>query len=920
MAESSGQPVISRRSRYFTIVESSYSLRRIPARSYSKPKPKSCINLSPEKLSSSNAVVESSYSLCVTPARSEFKANANNLIKVSSPEYLNPSNTAKSEGNETPNSLPRRYPSRVRISAVQNSSSCGLKSPAGKEQVPQESESRKRVRETLRQFKEIYDKVVAEGVAKYPGDRARPNLVAYSLVKGKNKDLGSVNRCVGALEGVEIGDTFHFKVELFLVGLHCHMQSNIDYVTRNERLVAASIVSVCSENYGNVRMSGDVMVCCGSGKERKDQKMEYGNLALKNNIEDGTPVRFILGVRDGKRITYVYCGLYLVEKHWSKRGNYGCKVFLFQLRRLEGQMILDINEIMKLINSKSGSKDHDDKHLLLSKCASQEIHPSTLSEKCKISSEDVVEDVNCFGKRGREEEEESQATQAGNWKKVKQTLQEFRLIYEKLAAEEEAKQKKRPKKKKPGERSRVDLDAYNLYRYKNKDLSNATRHLGVVPGVEVGDTFLFRVELSLLGLHCQLQADIDYIRNDKMLRAVSIASVRLEQYNSNARKSDVLLFCGSGGKNGDQKMANGNLALKNSIAAKTPVRVFYGFKKSEAATYVYYGLYLVERYWRKKDNNDHYVFMFRLRRLPGQPKLKAKETKRSLSLRSGSALMFTEDISRGKEKVPIGVVNTIDDECLPPINYITEVIYPSKCKPAPLDGCNCVNGCSDSDACACAVRNGGELPYNSKGDIVEAKPLIYECGPSCKCPPSCHNRASQRGIKFPLEVFKTETMGWGVRSRTFIPSGSFICEYVGEMLEDEEAQNRTTDEYLFAIGNNYYDEALWEGLSSVPCLQKSASSETEEDGGFTLDASRYGNVGKFINHSCTPNLYAQNLLYDHGDKRMPHVCFFACEDIPPLQELTYHYNYIIDDVYDSDGNIRKKDCYCGSIDCTGRLY
>ncbi|KAK9198299.1 hypothetical protein WN944_013483 [Citrus x changshan-huyou] len=155
---------------------------------------------------------------------------------------------------------------------------------------------------------------------------------------------------------------------------------------------------------------------------------------------------------------------------------------------------------------------------------------------------------------------------------------------------------------------------------------------------------------------------------------------------------------------------------------------------------------------------------------------------------------------------------------------------------------------------------------------------------------SCYNRVSQQGIKVQLEIIKTEAQGWGVRSLNSIPSGSFICEYAGELLEEKEAERRTSnDEYLFDVGNNYNDV-------------------------------EYGNVGRFVNHSCSPNLYAQNVLYDHEDKRMPHIMLFAAENIPPLQELTYHYNYVIDQVYDSSGNIKKKSCFCGSSECTGRLY
>ncbi|CAN8255268.1 unnamed protein product [Cochlearia groenlandica] len=43
--------------------------------------------------------------------------------------------------------------------------------------------------------------------------------------------------------------------------------------------------------------------------------------------------------------------------------------------------------------------------------------------------------------------------------------------------------------------------------------------------------------------------------------------------------------------------------------------------------------------------------------------------------------------------------------------------------------------------------------------------------------------------------------------------------------------------------------------------------------------------------------------------------FFAQEDIAPL-EVTYDYNYVIDQVHDAEGNIKKK-CHCGSLECIG---
>ena len=61
-------------------------------------------------------------------------------------------------------------------------------------------------------------------------------------------------------------------------------------------------------------------------------------------------------------------------------------------------------------------------------------------------------------------------------------------------------------------------------------------------------------------------------------------------------------------------------------------------------------------------------------------------------------------------------------------------------------------------------------------------------------------------------------------------------------------------------------------------------------------------------------------MYYHGDKKVPHIMFFASESIAPLKELTYHYNYHIDHVYDKNGDVKRKNCRCGSRKCEGRMY
>ncbi|PUZ70463.1 hypothetical protein GQ55_2G232900 [Panicum hallii var. hallii] len=506
--------------------------------------------------------------------------------------------------------------------------------------------------------------------------------------------------------------------------------------------------------------------------------------------------------------------------------------------------------------------------------------------------------------------------------KVRKLLQLFQAAYRKLTQLIEQ-----------GNRDlgRADLEAIKALK---KDLiyNKPGPIVGNIPGVEVGDEFHFRVELSMVGLHRPYQGGIDTTKVNGVPIAISI--VASGGYPDELSSSDELIYTGSGGKAGgnkqgdDQKLERGNLALKNCIDTKTLVRVIHGFKgqsRSEVSpskgkqtsTFIYDGLYQVVECWQEGLKGER-VFKYKLQRIAGQPELALHAVKatRKSKVREGLCL---PDISEGSERIPICVINTIDDMRPAPFKYINKVIYPTWYEKEPPKGCDCTNGCSDSITCACAMKNGGEILFNSNGAIVEASPLIYECGPSCRCPPTCHNRVSQHGVKIPLEIFKTGKTGWGVRSLCSISSGSFICEYAGELLEDKEAEKRQNDEYLFDIGSNYHDEELWEGLKSVVGVQSSTSSSKTMEG-FTIDAAECGNVGRFINHSCSPNLYAQNVLWDHDDMRMPHVMLFAVENIPPLQELTYHYNYTVGQVLDENGKEKVKHCYCGASDCCGRLY
>uniref|UniRef100_A0A8C4Q5B4 Euchromatic histone-lysine N-methyltransferase 1a n=1 Tax=Eptatretus burgeri TaxID=7764 RepID=A0A8C4Q5B4_EPTBU len=202
--------------------------------------------------------------------------------------------------------------------------------------------------------------------------------------------------------------------------------------------------------------------------------------------------------------------------------------------------------------------------------------------------------------------------------------------------------------------------------------------------------------------------------------------------------------------------------------------------------------------------------------------------------------------------------------------------------------CNCLDDCSSSN-CLC-----GQLSircwYDKDGRLLPEfnriePPLIFECNHACSCTKACRNRMVQNGIRVRLQLYKTEKMGFGVRVLHDIPPGTFICEYVGEIISDAEADIREDDSYLFDLDN--------------------------KDGEvYCIDARHYGNISRFINHLCEPNLIPVRVFMCHQDLRFPRIAFFSSKHIASGEELGFDYGERFWDI-----KSRYFTCQCGSEKC-----
>lgn len=565
--------------------------------------------------------------------------------------------------------------------------------------------------------------------------------------------------------------------------------------------------------------------------------------------------------------------------------------------------------------------------------------------------------------------------------KVKETLRLFNKYYLQGVQEEEqrccrilevdskASKKSNKSKSKKGDvpedeakskAKRPDLKAVSKM-MKNNEILYSTKRIGDIPGVHVGHQFYSRAEMVAVGFHSHWLNGIDYMgmsyKGDykNYTFPLAVAIVLSGMYEDDLDNAEDVVYTGQGGHNltgdkrqiRDQKLERGNLALKNCVDQDLPVRVIRGHDCSSSYTgkvYTYDGLYKVVKYWAEKGLSGFTVFKYRLRRLEGQPILTTNQVRfingrvpQSLSEIRG---LVCEDISGGQEAFPIPATNLVDDPPIAPtgFTYCKSMQVAKGVKlPTTAIGCDCRGNCLNSHDCLCAKLNSTDskhydFPYVHRdgGRLVEAKAVVFECGPKCGCGPDCINRTSQRGLKYRLEVYRTPKKGWAVRSWDFIPAGAPVCEYIGVLRRTEDLDNACDNEnsFIFDIdclqtmrGLGGRERRLRDvSISTIYNSDRPDDQKVENTPDYCIDAGAVGNVARFINHSCEPNLFVQCVLSSHHDLKLARVVLFAADNIPPLQELTYDYGYELDSVHGPDGKVKQMACYCGAEGCRGRLF
>uniref|UniRef100_A0A915DIJ6 Uncharacterized protein n=1 Tax=Ditylenchus dipsaci TaxID=166011 RepID=A0A915DIJ6_9BILA len=192
-----------------------------------------------------------------------------------------------------------------------------------------------------------------------------------------------------------------------------------------------------------------------------------------------------------------------------------------------------------------------------------------------------------------------------------------------------------------------------------------------------------------------------------------------------------------------------------------------------------------------------------------------------------------------------------------------------------LEGCSCEDQCTLEAGCSC-LKFANANNYDETGCFLHSSDVtlpFFECHSDCLCMQRrrpCRNRIIQLGIRLHVELVLSRDKGFGMVAKQQIKAGQFVVEYVGEVISKEEAIRRATTisseehNYILAINEHIQGELR-------PTF---------------IDARLKSNMGRFVNHSCQPNLFPQ--VFRIGNV-VPKLALFALRDISFGEELCYSY-------------------------------
>ncbi|NXF42179.1 SET1A methyltransferase, partial [Nyctibius bracteatus] len=137
-----------------------------------------------------------------------------------------------------------------------------------------------------------------------------------------------------------------------------------------------------------------------------------------------------------------------------------------------------------------------------------------------------------------------------------------------------------------------------------------------------------------------------------------------------------------------------------------------------------------------------------------------------------------------------------------------------------------------------------------------------------------------------LQFRHSHTHEWGPFAMEPSATNEMVIEYVGQNMRQVVADMQEKRSMQEGIGSSYLFHM---------------------DRDTIIDATKCGNLARFINHCCTPNCYAKVITIEAQKK----IVIYSKQPIGVNEEITYDYKFPIEDT--------KIPCLCRTESCRGTL-
>lgn len=235
------------------------------------------------------------------------------------------------------------------------------------------------------------------------------------------------------------------------------------------------------------------------------------------------------------------------------------------------------------------------------------------------------------------------------------------------------------------------------------------------------------------------------------------------------------------------------------------------------------------------------------------------------------------------------------------VNYISESIKTTEIEDLideELTGCQCLEICTPPK-CICIARSGAFYTFSDRFrpetyqiQFTNSSQPVYECNNNCKCHQNlCGNKLVQIGPANNLKIINT-TKDLALITTKTIKQFTFVCEYAGEIITATEAKKRFEVYKKMALPHNY-----------IFCINENFGALNNIK--TFIDPTFYGNIGRFINHSCEPNCFLTPIRINEV---IPRLYIFSKQNIEENEEITFDYGQ-------DNGVLSEKPCLCLKQNC-----